>query len=143
MRALFLVMLMASGVFAGWEEVRGVAAARKIEISVRKGAPAKGTFVSASETGIVVREKGGDRSIARDAIRKVRVADTSLRTRNGLIGTAIGVGAGLVIGWAICPYCANEGHGVPFIGPGAAIGAGVGAAAGFLPAPFRTIYKAK
>ena len=123
--------------------MRRVTTGQKIEVSTRNGEPARGAFVSASETGIVVREKGGERSIARGAIRKVRVGDPSRRMRNGVIDTAIGAGVGLVIGWAVCPHCANEGSGGKYTGPAAALGAGIGAAGGFLPAPMRTIYKAK
>jgi hypothetical protein len=143
MRILCWILLTAGGLFAGWEEVRAIPAAHKVQIHVRKGEPAKGAFVSASDTAVLVRNKLGERSIARDQIRKVEIADPSRRLRNGLVGTAIGVGVGLAIGWAVCPYCANEGHGDLYTGPGAAIGAGVGAAAGFLPPPYRTIYKSK
>ena len=95
---------------------------------------------SASETVLVVREHGGERSIARDEIRKVRVADPSRRMRNGLIATAVGVGIGFAAGWAVCPHCANEGAPGKYTGPGVAIGAAVCAAGGFLPVPWRTIY---
>lgn len=56
------------------------------------------------------------------------------------MGIGVGVGAGL--GVAICPYCANEGHGAKFVAPGAAIGGGIGAL-GFLSSPYRTVYKSK
>lgn len=143
MRIVCLLLIAAGALFAGWEELKGVPPARKMEVSVRRGDTAKGTFVSASDTAIIVRESTGERSIARAEIRKIRVADPSRRLRNGLIGTAVGVGVGLAAGWAVCPHCANEGSAGRFIGPGIGIGAGVGAAAGFLPAPWRTIYSSK
>ena len=143
MKTLFLVMMTTTGLFAGWEDVRSVTAGQKVEISVRKGETARGAFVSASETGVVVREKGGERGIARDEIRKVRVGDPARRLRNGLIATAIGAGVGAAIGCAVCPHCANEGAGGKFIGPGVALGAGIGAAAGFISSPPRTIYRVK
>jgi hypothetical protein len=143
MRIACLLLAAASALFGGWEELKSVPAAQRIEVSVRKGDAAKGTFVSASDTAIVVRDNTGERSIARDEIRKIRVADPSRRIRNGLIGTAVGAGVGLAAGWAVCPHCASEGAAGKYIGPGVGIGAGVGAAAGFLPAPWRTIYSSK
>ena len=143
MKTLFLVMVTTTGLFAGWEDVRGLTAGQRVEVSVRKAEAARGAFVSANETGVVVREKGGERSIARGEIRKVRVGDPSRRIRNGLISTAIGAGVGFAIGCAVCPHFANEGAGGKFTGPGVALGAGIGVAAGFISSPPRTIYRVK
>jgi hypothetical protein len=139
---LALFALAALAARAEWAEVRSVAPDHKIEVALRTGAPARGLFVSADDLAIVVREKSGERSIARGDIRTVRVADSSRRTRNTILGAAIGAGAGLAIGFAVCPGCANEGSAGKFTGPGAAAGAGAGALAGLLPVPYRTIYKA-
>ncbi|MBY0502857.1 MAG: hypothetical protein K2X03_03040 [Bryobacteraceae bacterium] len=127
---------------AGWESVQRVAPGHKVEVS-GKTETVRGTFVSASDTALVVRTKAGEQSIDRAGIRLVRIADPSKRVRNGLITTAIGLGAGLAIGYAVCPYCANEGSPGKYTGPGAAAGAGIGAAAGFLPMPFTTIYRSR
>ena len=143
MKRLCLLALAASTLFAGWEELKGLPPGDKTEVALKKADAVKGTFVSATDTAIIVRDGTGERSIPRDEIRRIKVADPSRRLRNGLIGTAIGAGAGLAIGWAVCPHCANEGNGVKFVGPGVGIGAGLGAAAGFLPAPWRTVYSSK
>jgi hypothetical protein len=143
MKTAILLVLAATGLFAGWEEVRGAAPNQKVDVSLRNAEGVKGTFVSATETSLVVRDAAGERSIARDQIRRVRVSDPSRRIRNTAIGAAIGLAAGIGIGFAACPHCANEGNGGKFVGPAAAAGAGIGAAAGLLPAPYRTIYKAK
>jgi hypothetical protein len=133
----------ASAAFAAeWEAIQRIPVDHKIEITTRDGTRTRVAFVSATGEAIVVREKSGGRSIARAEIRQVRVADPARRVRNGLIWTAVGAGAGAAIGAAICPYCPNEGHGYKFVGPGVAIGAGIGAL-GFLPAPYRTVYKSK
>lgn len=108
---------------------------------MRDGTATRAVFLSATADSLVVREKTGERSIARTDIRRVGVHDPSRRIRGGLVGTAIGVGAGAGIGFAVCPYCPNEGHGNKFIGPGVAIGAALGALS-FLSAPYRTVYKA-
>src|SRR5438045_2560890 len=84
--------------------------------------------------GIVVREKSGQRSIARADISKLRVADPSRRLRSGIIWTAVGAAAGAAVGALICLSCPNEGHGYKFVGPRVAIGVGAGALA-FLPTP--------
>ncbi len=127
---------------AGWESVQRVAPDHKVVVSL-KGQTIRGTFVSASDTAVVVRTKSGEQSIARADIRRVEVADRSRRMREGLIGTAIGLGVGVGIGFAVCPQCPNEGSGGKYMGPAAAAGAGLGAAAGFLPMPYRTIYRSK
>ncbi len=142
-RLITLVALTCGALMAEWAEVQRIGVGEKVEIGVRKAEAARGGFVSASETAIVVRHRGGERTIARAEVRRVRVADPSRRVRNGVIGTAIGTGVGAAIGLAVCPFCPNEGHGGLFVGPAAAIGAGIGAAAGLLPMPYRTVYRAK
>jgi hypothetical protein len=140
---LFFLMLVAGMAFAAeWDAIQRIPVDQKIEITTRKGASTRGAFVSATGESIIVREKSGQRSVARADIRKVRVADPSRRLRNGLIWTAVGAALGAAIGAAVCPYCPNEGHGYTFVGPGVAIGAGVGALS-FLPTPYRTVYKSK
>ncbi len=141
---LAVCLMMTSVAFAaGWEAVQRVAPDHKVEVVMAKGETTRGTFVSANETAIVFRTKSGEQSIQRADVRKVRVADPSRRMRNGLLGTAIGLGAGIGLGFAVCPYCPNEGNGSKYIAPMSAAGAGAGAAAGFLPAPYSTIYRGK
>lgn len=98
-------------------------------------------FVSATAEALVVREKSGERSIARVEISRLRTLEPTRRMRNGLIGTGAGIGVGAAVGVAVCPHCPNEGHGYKYVGPGIAVGAGIGAALGFLPKPYRTVYK--
>lgn len=124
---------------AGWDSVTRVEADRRVEV-VTKTETVKGTFVSASETAVVVRTKAGEKSVDRAEVRRVKVADPGKRGRNGLIGTAIGLGAGVGLGLAVCSGCANEGNGAKYVAPLGAAGAGAGAAAGFLPLPYSTVY---
>lgn len=128
---------------AGWEAVQRIAPGTKTEVRMRESPGVRGVFVSADQAAIVIRGRSGERSIARDEVRRVLVADPSRRIRNGLIATAVGAGVGLAIGAAICPYCANEGAGGKYTGPMAGIGAGIGAAGGFLPLPYRTVYRSR
>lgn len=127
---------------AGWESVQRLTPGQQISIGIASET-VRGTFVSADDTALVVRTKSGERSMGRASIRRVEMADPSRRTRAGLLGTAIGIGVGAGIGFAVCPHCSNEGKGGKFVGPGAGVGAGLGAAAGFLPMPYRTIYRIK
>ena len=126
-----------------WQDVQRIPKEQKVEVATRDGSYKRGAhFVSATADALVIREKSGERSIARTDVRRVLASDPSRRIRNGAIWTAIGAGAGLGIGFAVCPYCGNEGHGDKYVGPGVAIGAGLGALA-FIPAPYRTVYKSK
>jgi hypothetical protein len=137
-----LVLLLAASIplVAEWEAVQRLSPDQKIEIVTGKERTRGAIFVSATNDALVVRDKSGERSIARTDIRRVSVADPGRRPRNGLIWTAAGAGTGAAIGWAICPHCANEGSGYKFVGPLLAIGGGLGAL-GFIPTPYRTVYK--
>ena len=138
---LFLLVLAAIPVLrADWEAVERISRGHLIEVTTRDGKRARGAFVSATAESVTVQEKSAERSITRREIRQFRAADPGRRLRNGLIGTAVGAGIGLAIGVAVCPYCANEGSGGKYVGPGVAIRAGFGALS-FLPLPYRTIYR--
>jgi hypothetical protein len=58
------------------------------------------------------------------------------------IESIIGAGAGLGIGFAVCPQCSNEEAGAKNAGPGTGVGAALGAL-GFLTSPYRTVYEVK
>ena len=143
MRLLFGLLIAIGLAFAAdWNTVQRLAADQKIEVVTRDGIESRALFISASPDSLIVHDNSGERSIARTDIRRVRVYDAGRRVRKGLMWTLIGAGTGAGIGAAACPYCPNEGNTSPFIGPGAAAGAGLGAL-GFLSSPYRTIYKSK
>jgi len=140
---LLLLLLAASAAFsAGWDALQRIPANRKIEIITRDGKLTRADFLSVAGDVLAFRETSGERSLTRAEIRQVRVFDPGRRIRKGLIWTAVGAAAGAGAGVAACPYCPNEGHGSPYVGPGAAIGAGIGAL-GFLSSPYKTAYKSK
>ena len=141
--ALLLLLTIAPAAFAGdWESVGRIPTDRKIEVTTQDGKRARGAFVSANADAIVLRDGSGERSLLRTEVRRVRVHDPLRRLRQGLIWTGVGAAAGAGIGAAVCPSCANEGHGYKFVGPGIGVGAGIGAL-GFLSSPYRTIYQSK
>ena len=136
---LFVMATVADA--AGWDAVQRVAPGHRIEVTM-KSASMKGAFVSASDAALVVRTKAGEQSIARAEVKRVEIADPGKRVRRGLLLTAIGAGVGAGLGFAVCPYCANEGNGSKYVAPMTAAGAGLGALT-FLPTPYSTIYKSR
>lgn len=142
MRTLLLFLVASAGFAADWDAVRQISAGRKIEIIARDGGKTRADFVSADAEVLTFREESGPRSLTRPEIRRVRVFDPRRRVFKGLLWMGIGAAAGGGIGAGVCPYCANEGHGYRYVGPGVAVGAGVGAL-GFLSSPYRTVYKGK
>ena len=144
MRTINVILLLSAlGVLgADWEAVRHLPADQKIEVTTRNGPRSRGTFLSATADSLVLREKSGDQSIAQTEVRQVRVYDPARRIRKGVMWTLIGAGLGAGAGVAACPGCPNEGNSSPYIGPGAAGGAALGAL-GFLSSPYRTIYSHK
>jgi hypothetical protein len=127
---------------AGWDSVTRITEGQKIELRTRDGVELKGTFISATAESIAIRYKSGEQSVDRTNVLRVRVYDAGRRTRKGVMWTAIGAGAGFGVGMAACPQCSNEGNGAKYVGPGVAVGAGMGAL-GFLSSPYKTIYKMK
>jgi hypothetical protein len=139
--AMLLAAVTAFG--AGWDSVTRITEGQKIELRTREGAKLQGTLISATAESIAIRYKSGEQSIERANVLQVRVYDAGRRTRKGLLWTAIGAGAGFGVGVAVCPQCSNEGSGAKYVGPGLAIGAGMGALGGFLSSPYKTIYEVK
>lgn len=143
MRKLLAMMLLASmtAFGAGWDSVTQIEEGQTIELKTRDGVKLKGTLISTSTESIGIRYKSGERSIDRVDVLRVRVYDAGRRIRRGIVWTAVGAGAGIAIGFGVCPYCSNEGHS-GYVGVGAIGGAGVGAL-GFLSSPYETVYEVK
>ena len=142
-KLLAMMLLTAMTAFgAEWDSVMQIKESQKIELKTREGIKLEGTLISATAESIAIRHKSGEQSIGRADVLRVRVYDAGRRTRRGIVWTAIGAGAGLGIGFAVCPQCANEGAGAKYVGQGVAVGAGLGAL-GFLSSPYKTIYEVK
>jgi hypothetical protein len=140
MKLVYAFLIAATAVFGDWKSVQRIAPNERIQV-VTARERTRGTFVMADDAVLVLQSEAGELSVPRGDVQRVLVADPSGRFRNGILKAAIGAGAGLVIGWAICPHCANEGSGGKYTGPLTAAGAGIGGLAGFLPVPYRTVYR--
>lgn len=118
MRTITIFLLSAIGGFgADWETVRRIPADQNIEVTTLIGQRTRGTFVSATADSVVIRGKSSESSFVQKDVRRVRVYDPSRRVRKGLMWTLIGAGLGAGAGVAACPYCPNEGHASPILGP--------------------------
>ncbi len=141
--ALTLIILPAWGAPpSDWNVVARLAAGTRVRVypSDRSMPDVRGTIVKASAESMMIKGKSGETSIQSSDVKRVKIAAPHRRTRNGMMGVAIGAGAGLAAGVAVCIYCANEGHS-GFWPHGLAVGAALGALA-FLPTPYVTIYQA-
>jgi len=140
---LFL-LLAACAIMHGqdWSLVQNVSRDSHVRVKTRSGSVA-GTVDSVSADRIALRTGSGEQAISRADVVQVKIRSHSRRIRNGVLGTAIGAGAGIGIGVAICPGCSGEGKPLKFIGPLLALGAGLGAAVGFGPPAYQSIYKVR
>ncbi len=142
MKFLLLFSIAAAAYAAQWDSIQRMSVDQKIEVTTADGMHARGTFVSSTAETLVLREPSGERSVARSEVRRVRVSDPARRIRRGLLWMVVGAGGGAAAGVAACPSCPNEGHTSPYIGPGVAAGAAIGAI-GFLSSPYRTVYRSR
>lgn len=126
-----------------WDNLRQLQPGQKVEVVDAKMKTFKGEFVSFTEEAISLREGGTEQSVERTNVVRVSVRDTSKRTRNLIIGAAIGAGAGLAISLPVNAINSNEGGGCAgcVAGLTAAL-AGAGAGLGAIPGN-RTVYRTK
>lgn len=126
-----------------WDNLKQLRSGQKIEIVDMKMTSFKGEFVSFTDEAIVLRDGKTEQSVGRADVLRVTVRDTSHRTRNMMIGAAIGVGAGLAITIPLEVQQSNEGNSLA--GAMAVVTAGLGGAGlglGAIPGN-RTIYRIK
>ncbi len=149
--ALGLVMLMLVPLWApaqaptdSWDNLKQLRPGDKIQVVDIHVSTFKGDFVSLTDDAIALRDGPNEFSVARAAVVRVSVRDSSRRKRNMLLGAAIAGGAALGVGlWVYEAQQSGEGTGcggcVAAIAGGAAgAGAGLGATS-----TYRTIYRVK
>jgi len=131
-----------------WSVVQQLTSGQVVRVALKDGASRRGSFESATDSGIVIRSGEGEQTLARDQVKRVSIRSKGHRGRNALIGAGIGAGAGLGIGASIDNNCSktsivctgNKGKAIltPAFG---LLGAGIGA---LIPAGgWREVYRSR
>jgi hypothetical protein len=130
---------------SSWENLNALGAGHKIEVVEMNSKKVSGAFVNVTDAGISLQAAGGEQTIARQDVRRVKLMENKHRLRNAAIGAAIGAGAGAGIG-AEVGKGPSHGFGFDFAAQGAGIVAGagavIGAIVGALWPSHQTIYRA-
>ena len=137
-KLLLLAVLLSPGIVlaaaketASWDNLKQLRPGDRIEVIDQSLKSYRGTFVSVSEDAIVLESKGDSSTVERVNVLRVSKRDSSKRTRNMLLGAAIGAGAGLAISLPIEAVASNEGNGAAGVVAGVTAGAaGAGLAVG-------------
>jgi hypothetical protein len=115
----------------------------RVNVLDSSGEEHRGTFTAVSDAAISLETGKGQISIERPRVRRIQVRSNSRRTRNVLLGVAIGVTVGVIVDQTAGAYLRNESgessgaRAVSYIAPIALFG-GLGA----IPA-YRTVYRAR
>lgn len=120
---------------ASWAAVRGLTRSSKVEVHLYEPRRVRGQVVRVAEDSIAIATRDGEQVFARGDLRRVKVASAGRRVLHG----AIGVSAGVFLGWMACATCRNE-LAEDAENRNLAVGGGVGALAFLIPG-YRTIYK--
>jgi len=134
---------MAQSAHDSWDNLKQLHPGQKIEVVDSGMKSFRGPFVSVSEEAITLQVGKSQEFIERAKVVRVSVRDTSHRTRNMMIGAAVGVGAGLALTIPLEIQQSNEGNSLA--GAMAGVTAGLGGAGlglGAIPGN-RTIYRVK
>lgn len=91
----FLLPAQTSG---NWDAVRQFAAGQAIRVSMAGGRSAQGTFMSATDSELLVSTAKAQETVARADVTRVATKGKNHRVRNAAIGLAVGAGAGLGVG---------------------------------------------
>jgi hypothetical protein len=90
----------AERVEADWESLNQLTSGQKIRVVLSGNKAYQGEFQSINDQSILIREATGEETFSRASILRVSSKGRSHRTRNILIGAAVGAAAGLGIGAA-------------------------------------------
>ena len=90
------------GPSVSWDNLKSLTPGQEIRVVTNKVKSYEGKFESLSDAGITLRQTGGEQTLARNDSLRVsqKIGQNHRGRRNALIGTAVGAGAGLVIGLA-------------------------------------------
>jgi hypothetical protein len=147
-KILFLILtlampctLFAQTDLASWANLSALQPGHKIEVLDTTSKKHSGTFVNVSDAAITLKEGGGEKSIAKQDVRSVKMTDGKRRLRHTLIGLGIGAGAGAAItaaGWENNGFLGGKGAGAAV---GAIIGGVTGTVVGALLPANSTVYR--
>lgn len=127
-----------------WDSVMSQASESRIVVQLHGGEQFKGRFVNASDVVLNLKIDGSIRPLPRGEIFRVYGGRKGARLKSGLIGSAVGLGIGIVVG-VLYEVGSREGDGLaPAAGVlyGISAGAAVGALAGGGIKKGRLIYQA-
>jgi hypothetical protein len=126
-----------------WDNLKELRPGQKVTVVDMQMKELKGEFVAVTDESISLRVNKSEQTVERAGVLRVSLRDTSKRTRNMLIGAAIGVGAALAITVPLEIQQSNEGNSLAAVMAGATAAAGgAGAGIGSIPGS-RTIYRVK
>lgn len=114
-----------------WDALNTLHAGQRIEVVETNLKKHKGTFSTATDEAIQLREGGRDVGIKREDVMRVSLLDESHRLRNAFIVGAAGAGTGAGIG-AAATRCSSTSGSLNFCGLGRSVAIGIGAVAGLI-----------
>jgi hypothetical protein len=128
---------------SSWENLSALGAGHKVEVVEMNSKKVSGAFVNFTDAGISLEGAGGEQTIPRQDVRRVKLMENKHRLRNTAIGAAIGAAAGA---GALAGLVNGSEGGFNFTAQGAGIGAGagavIGAIVGALWPSHQTVYRA-
>jgi len=132
------------GAEESWDNLRQLRPGQRIVVADMKLKSHQGTFTGYSAEAISLRTDQQELAIPRANVLSVKNQEGSRRTRNTLIGLAVGAAAGLAVGAAKGANELESGETGLFALVGIPIGAGAGALVGAaMPNGKVTVYRAK
>jgi hypothetical protein len=84
-----------------WENLKSLSPGQEIRVVLNNAKSYQGEFQSLSDSGITLRQPGGDQTLSRQDVLRVSSKGKKHRGRNALIGAAVGAGVGLGLGAAL------------------------------------------
>jgi hypothetical protein len=124
-----------------WQTLSQLQSGQKIQLIDANHQKHSGAFSSFTDQAIVLHERGGNQTIERANVLRVKVQGRSHRLRNVIVAAALGAGVGAGIGYG------TSKNGIGFSkGDAARLGAAVGFVGGavvgaFVPSRHKTIYR--
>jgi len=145
---LFAAALLASALAApaatrddaDWNNLKTLKPGQRIGVIQADGKRTEGAFAGFSDVAITIRTDT-DVALPKDSVARVYRKPRLNRAIRTALGAGIGVAFGAVLNGTIGQYLRNEAHDTSpalWIGAGAAVGAGIGAASG---GSDRTVYR--